>query len=122
MAYVMYLIPKVIHDRLEMIRKIRNHFAHSPSPAEFTDAQSRERLHILATGKSRLAESTKSNRHILVESRKISKERFYYICVIAQTATVIELMESLLQKHGDIRAIVLLSEKTGAFEYDKDAA
>jgi DNA-binding MltR family transcriptional regulator len=58
MAYVMYLIPRIIRDRLEMIRKIRNHFAHSPTPAKFTDAQCKETLHILATGKFRVTETT----------------------------------------------------------------
>ncbi|MFO1512739.1 MAG: MltR family transcriptional regulator [Verrucomicrobiota bacterium] len=123
MAYVMYLIPKIIRDRLEMMRKIRNHFAHSPAPASFTDCECRETLHILATGKFRVSDTAASGLNGDTKKRRtVPKERFYYICAVAQTATIIELLETLLRKHGDVRQIVLHYEKTGAFEYDKDAA
>jgi hypothetical protein len=119
----MYLIPRVIRDRLEMIRKIRNHFAHSPTPAKFTDAQCRDTLHILATGKFRVTETAEVVSNGGRKNRgAVFNGRFYFICAVAQTATIIELLESLLLKHGDIREIVLHSEKTGAFEYDKDAS
>jgi DNA-binding MltR family transcriptional regulator len=123
MAYVMYLIPRIIRDRLEMIRKIRNHFAHSPTPAKFTDAQCKETLHLLATGKFIVTETAKPALNGRSKNRgAVSKKRFYFICAVAQTATIIELLESLLRKHGAVREIVLHYEKTGAFEYDKDAA
>ena len=123
MAYVMYLIPKIIRDRLEMMRKIRNHFAHSPTPASFVDTECRETLHILANGKFMVADVADFAPSGETKSRpRVSKERFYYICAVAQTATIIELLETLLHKHGDVRQIVLHYEKTGAFEYDKDAA
>jgi hypothetical protein len=120
LAYVMYLIPRIIRDRLEMIRKIRNHFAHSPTPAKFTDAQCRDTLHILATGKFRVTETAEV---VSNGGRKnwgaVFNGRFYFICAVAQTATIIELLESLLLKHGDIREIVLHSEKTGHLNMTK---
>jgi DNA-binding MltR family transcriptional regulator len=119
MAYAMYLIPRIIRNRLEMMRKIRNHFAHSPAPASFTDGECREKLHILATGKFRVTDSAASDINNNNNARPdVSKERFYYICAVAQTATIIELLETLLRKHRDIRQIVLNFEKTGTFEYD----
>jgi DNA-binding MltR family transcriptional regulator len=121
MAYVMCLIPRIIRDRLEMMRKIRNHFAHSPSRATFMDEECRETLHILANGKSKTTtpaapapDGDHKTRH------RVSKERFQYVCAVAQTATSIEFLETLIRKQGDIRQAVLHYEKVGTFEYDKD--
>jgi len=48
----------------------------------------------------------------------VPKERFSFICAVAQTTTVIELLESFIRNGCDIRKLVLLYEEKGTFEYD----
>jgi DNA-binding MltR family transcriptional regulator len=122
MAYAMYLIPKIIRDRGELIRKIRDHFGHSSSPARFCDKECRTPLHLLATGKFKPLDSVREVRHVLLGDRKLAEvsltDRYNYICAVAQTVTIIERLETLVRNSGDIRPMVLTYEKIGTFEND----
>jgi DNA-binding MltR family transcriptional regulator len=50
-AYAFKLIPSHIRDDLELIRHIRNHFAHSPHATSLTDAEVRDKFYELSTAK-----------------------------------------------------------------------
>jgi DNA-binding MltR family transcriptional regulator len=108
MVYAIQLIPKIIRGRLDMIRKIRNHFAHSQVRTSFSDTACAETLLLLANGKT---DPPKAREDLNVM-------RFAYTCAVAQTATVLEFLESIIVKGGDIRANVLRFEEEESFEYD----
>jgi DNA-binding MltR family transcriptional regulator len=107
-SYSIQLIPQIIRDRLDMIRKIRNHFAHSQVRTSFSDAACADTLLLLANGKTDPP----------VAKEGLNYMRFAYTCAVAQTATVLESLESIVRNGGDIRASVLRYEKEEAFEYD----
>ncbi len=110
MAYSIQLIPKIIRDRLDMIRKIRNHFAHSQTSASFSDAACQDVLMLLANGRTDLPNAR--------ENSNAKYLRFAYTCAVAQNATVLEFLECIIVKGGDIRSNVLRFEAEEVFEYD----
>ena len=74
MAYVMHLIPKIIKDRLELIRKLRNQFAHCQTPLDFSDSQCTEILHILANGKFEPEILIQEIKHKTLRNKKVSEK------------------------------------------------
>ena len=65
MAYVMYLIPGVIRDRLELIRELRNLFAHTQVPTDFRDARLGEILQILSSGEVKATVPAQEAKHVV---------------------------------------------------------
>jgi DNA-binding MltR family transcriptional regulator len=107
-AYAMQLIPTIIRDRLDMIRRIRNHFAHCQTLSSFSDAACAETLLMLANGKADAPQPRDGFNYM----------RFAYTCAVAQTASILEVMKELTLKGQNIRALVLVYEQKGTFEYD----
>jgi DNA-binding MltR family transcriptional regulator len=107
-AYAIQLIPKIIGDRLDMIRKIRNHFAHSQVRSSFGDAACAETLLLLSSGRTDPPKARE----------EFNFMRFAYTCAVAQTASILEALESIIANGGDIRTIVLRYEQEETFMYD----
>lgn len=91
-----------------MIRKIRNHFAHSQVRSSFSDAACAETLLLLSSGKTDPPKAREGFNFM----------RFAYTCAVAQTSTILEGLEATIAMGGDIRATVLYYEREGAFMYN----
>ncbi len=115
-AFALRLITGDLRYRLDIIRRLRNDFAHQSGPINFDDAKCCDRLRILiAEGKP--LEKKPALDPSLIGGQMITREQFVnrvaFIIAVSQLSARIHFLTDVSNAGKDVRAIAVMLEKNG---------
>ncbi len=110
-CFALKLIDRETRGELEILRKLRNEFAHESGPIDFSDDRCHDRLKQLITeGKRRTYGVNNSQSTIQFGSHKLNKtqavDRIAFVIAVAQIAARIEFFTDALRSGKNLPAIV----------------
>jgi DNA-binding MltR family transcriptional regulator len=110
LAYAMCLITNDIRRRLEIVRKLRNDFAHEAGPIDFRDPRCRDRVRLLVNdGKPRMSheDDNKMLPGVGGATRAEFIERFAFILAVAELSGRVRYYKQMLIENKNIRFFVI---------------
>lgn len=118
-AYALCLVPTKLKNVLELIRRIRNDFAHYSGSIDFSDPKVADRLRLLIA-EGRPAEEFEKDQprlfgHQLLSKRQII-DRTAFAIAIAEASAKIRFYWSWIESGRDVRRAVLARDRAGSKE------
>lgn len=124
LAYSLALIRRSTFDKLHVVRKLRNEFAHESGLIDFDDERCRDRLRLLiAEGKPKSARPEDSEivdfgGHNLPKHQVINRVAF--VIAISENSASIRFLEGQLKRGRDVRLALLRQEEQDHDERETD--
>ena len=111
LAYALALIPHDMFEKLHLVRRLRNDFAHESDPLDFEDPRCRDRLRILIAEGKVITPQPGDSEGVHFGSQQLRKEqlinRLAFVLAISAISAVIRLYQSRLKRGFDVRAALM---------------
>ncbi len=113
LVFAMHILPRTQHHQLELIRRLRNDFAHQHGPIDFDDPKCTDRLRLLI-GDPKKEDVEKRAKRLKIGHQFLTREEFVrrsaftlWVCYIGGR---IDGIKTIIEKGGDVRKAVLAME------------
>jgi DNA-binding MltR family transcriptional regulator len=110
LAFALNLITRTMQSRIDIIRKLRNDFAHESGPLDFNDPRCRDRYNVLVTEWKDLLPKQENP-----STEELSK-RVGFILAVSKLAGQIRTMKEFIKRLEDVqnfKALILQLEQEG---------
>ncbi len=117
LAYAMGLITTGLHRKFEIVRRLRNDFAHEAGPIDFQDSACQDRLRLLISeGRPREVDE-EDDQKITVGDQLLTRRQFVdrtaFVISISELSSRICFLKEMIEEGRDVRSIVAALEEGG---------
>jgi DNA-binding MltR family transcriptional regulator len=120
-AFALGILPRQLRDKIDLVRRLRNDFAHEWGPIDFEDPKCASRLELLIGRAEKLSQeagesSQLSGLAVLAPTKEQLVTRIVFGMYIIRLETSVNSLASFAREGRDVRAIVIKGEREGLWE------